>query len=176
MIGIKYRIERDSEEGPVDKQLLLATSRYGAGGDAMRAAKKANRKAVFELLKASKRVALLDRRLAEMTAGDTEFNILQAESDAALEAVQDNTEAAMEHARKLVCLSLTENYGRETAEELVGELTERDLQGCLETIETGEQPEDFFPKGDRLAKSSATSPSDESSTESLLNTASQPDK
>ena len=158
-VGIPFRMKRGSDEGDVDKVVYLATARYGEGGAALSGAKKAYRKKSLEVAKLSRRYALVERRLDKLEVTDLQLDPLSEKRDAMLDAFAGAEEAVNEEAQKIVLLSLTEGYGREKAEEILNQFTDGDMQAAVETIQTGEQPADFFPSSEQPPKLSTTSPS-----------------
>jgi hypothetical protein len=163
MVGIPYRIVRHGEDGPVDKMIYLATRRTGEAGAAMKKAKRDFQKHELATAKAATRYAAAEA--AESKDGERACKLL--------EEIHENGQAANDAAEHLVLLSLTANYGREKAEEIIDELTTREIRAMLGVIETGELPKDFFDKPGQPPKPISTSPSGGSVPAPSLNADSQ---
>jgi len=160
MIGIPYRIMRDSDqEGLVEKTVYLATRRSGEAGESMRQSRRDFNKHNLAAAKAGKRLLSVDRRLENLPADDERLDALENESEKLLGVIQEQSDKAQEAATKLVRLSLTEVYGtNEKAGEIMDMLSDKDVLGMVLAIESGEQPEDFFPSPDRRPRQTSTSP------------------
>lgn len=158
MIGLTYRLLRDSDEGPVEKHLVLATRRRGDGGEAMKARMTEYKRQVFAKDRAAQRWQAMQARLACQAPDSDKFLETADLADQAYEGMRLADEAMYAAAEDLVRCSLVENYGAQGADELMDFLTELDLRGCVALIQSGELPKDFFPyPGDRQNESS-TSP------------------
>jgi len=160
MIGIPYRIVRFGEAGPVDKVFYLATRRFGEAGTAMKKAKREYYRAEYATARSAQKLASVEDDIRNL--GSDEFkrrDELIEKRDALMEAIREHGDEATEAAEKLVVLSLTENYGRENAEMMADQLTDRDLRGCVSTIELGDQPKDFFPSDEARQRQTIITPS-----------------
>jgi len=174
MIGIPYRLVRQDDTGPVDKVVHLATRRSGEQGEAMKTARRDYRRQQKAMGKAFQRYSLMDRRIKELDAESELIDSLATERDAQFDALSQAEEAALDAAEKLVRLSLSAGYGGEVAGQIMDQLTESDFHDMVVTIQTGEQPEDFFRSNDRPAKSTPTSPAGGSSAGSSSSTDTPP--
>ena len=166
MIGIPYRLLRHGEDGPVDKMIYLATRRSGEAGAAMRKAKRDFQKHEFAGGKATLRF-----KAESLVENPNEEKIVKL-----LEEIQEAGEAGNDAAEKLVLLSLTENYGKETATEILDLLTNRDIRTILSVLETGELPKDFFGSNGQPLKPTSTLPPGDSPREPSLATDTQSGK
>lgn len=162
MIGIPYRVVRQGEAGPVDKIYYLATRRFGNAGKALKTAKNEYYRAEYACARAAQRLSAVDGQIKDLPANHKLIDTLVERRDLLMEEIRKSGDEATEAAEKMVVLSLTENYGREKAEEMADQLTDRDLRGCVSTIELGAQPKDFFPQDEAPQKLTITSPSDAS--------------
>lgn len=176
MVGIPYRLLRDSEDGPVEKVLYLATRRTGEGGQAMKNAKREYYAHEFGCACAAKRFQSADQAVLACAPEDDRRAALENERDAQLERIRAEGDAATDAAERLVRLSLTENYGAAAAGEIVDQLTDRDVRAMVTVIETGELPPDFFGGSDRRPRPTTTSPSGGLPAESYSNADSADDR
>jgi hypothetical protein len=174
MIGIPYRIVRHGEAGPVDKVLYLATRRFGEAGIALKKTKKEYFKAEYATARAAQKLAAADNQIKGLPSDSKLMDELVSRRDLLMDEIRTHGDEATEAAEKLVVLSLTENYGRKNAEEMADQLTDRDLRGCVSTIELGAQPADFFPSNEAPQKPTTTLQSDASPGETFLPTDSAP--
>lgn len=174
MIGLTYRFVRDAENDVVEQNLLLATRRSGEAGESFKAKLHAYKQAAFGKDKALQRWTHLQRKLEKLDPVAPEYietlDAAESSYDAMLKADQDMYAAS----EALVLSSLTENYGREHALELVDFLTEGDLRACTALIQSGELPADFIGYPGAQPKPSSTSPADSGQDESFSNTDSEP--
>lgn len=171
MLGIPYRVMRQSsDEGPVDKTLFLATRRSGEAGDAMREAMREYRRHQMAMAKASQSYRTAEARIAKLGGDDERVERLIEQRDGQFERLLESEQAALKAAENLVRLSLTENYGRANALAAMDQLCDDDLHEMVVTIQTGEQPEDFFLSRARREKASSFSPPDGSPSGSFSST------
>lgn len=162
MIGIPYRLLRDTEEGPVDKTVYLATRRSGEAGQAMKEAKRAFHKHEMAVGRAYKRYQSLDVRVRRLEAsGADSVDQVIEQRDEAFARIQEEADLANDAAEKVVRLSLKENYHDQT-DSILDICTDKDLAAMVVVIETGELPKDFFGSGGPPPKSSSTEPSGDS--------------
>jgi len=158
MIGLTYRLLRDSEDGPVEKLLVLSTHRRGPAGEAFKRRMARYKDAVFAKDRAAQRWSALQARLASLPPDSDKFLAAQADADGAYGSINTADEQMYQAAEELVRCSLVENYGAEGADALVDFCTEQDLRGCVALIQSGELPKDFFPYPGALPKPSSTLP------------------
>ena len=162
MIGIPYRIARDSDsDGRVDKVIYLATRRMGEAGKALKDAKREYYKTQHACAKVALRYQAADARLKALPTNDKSRPAQELKIEEFLDSMRQAGEEAVDAAERVVRLSLTENYGKEKASEILDGLIDKDLHGCVQALEMGEQPKDFFPSGDPLRKPTSTSPLEE---------------
>lgn len=158
MIGLTYRLLRDSEDGPVEKHLVLSTRRRGEAGEAFKRRLAQFKDAVFEKDRAAQRWSALQARLASLPPEGDAFMATQEKADACYDLLRTTDAAMYAAAEELVRSSLAENYGAEGADALLDFMTEQDLRGCVALIQSGELPKDFFPYPGAQPKPSSTSP------------------
>lgn len=156
MFGLPFRLLMHGDSGPADKVVYLRTQRSGDDGRKLREAKGVYRKAMFALARAGQRLTTLQRQLAELPAG--ELAAVQEAADFVLAEIQGLEQAALEAGEKIVRLALRPNYG-DKLDEILDQLTDRDIRGMVGLIETGELPADFFESSARPPKPTTTSPS-----------------
>lgn len=162
MIGIPYRIARDSDtDGRVDKVIFLATRRMGEAGKSLKDAKRAYYQAQHTCAKVALRYKAAEERLKALPGNDKGRAILETRIEDSLDEMRVAGEAAVDAAERIVRLSLTENYGKEKACEILDGLLDKDLHGCVQAMEQGEQPADFFPSPAPQEKPISTLPSAE---------------
>ena len=166
MIGIPYRLLRTPDTGAVEKVVYLSTRRSGQAGESMKAARGQYRTAQRDLYKAAQRHRALARRVEQIDAGDDRLDQLTTDQEAAFDAISTAQGVADTAAENIVRLSLTANYGKEKAVEIMDLLTDDDFHDMVLTMQTGEQPDDFFPSPGQPGKPTSTSQPDASSIES----------
>jgi len=171
MLGIPYRLLRQAEDdGPVDKTLFLATRRSGEAGKSMRSAMREYRKHQMAMAKASQRYGTTEARIRKLGPDHEKLDGLIEKRDAQFDKLMDAEALALEAAENVVRLSLTENYGKDKALEAMDQLTDSDMHEMVVTIQTGEQPDDFFQSREDRERLSSTLPPGGSPSESSLST------
>jgi len=166
MIGIPYRLMRSPDTGAVEKVVYLSTRRSGEAGESMKAARGEYRSAQRDLYKAAQRHRSLARRVEQIDAEDDRLDKLTTDQETAFDAISAAQGVADTAAERIVRLSLTANYGNEKAVEIIDLLTDDDLHDMVLTMQTGEQPDDFFPSPGLPGKPTSTLQQDASTTES----------
>jgi len=158
MIGLTYRLRRDSDDGPVEKSMVLATRRSGPAGDSFKQQMRDYKTEVFRKDRAAQRWQGLAARLNALGKSDARVAELQAQADQAYDEMRLADEGMYAAAEHLVRLSLAENYGREGADALLDFFTEGDLRACVSLIQCGELPSDFTPYPAEAPKPNSMSP------------------
>lgn len=162
MKGIPYRLLRhegdESASEPVEKIIYLATARYGAGGLAMKRARRDFGTHEFACARAAQRYRAAEQMCATLTAGTPEYSAAVETRDRHLDEIRTEGDLANEAAERLVLCSLRENYQAD-AERVLDQLTDRDIRGCCALIEMGALPADFFGPSAAAPHAKPTSPS-----------------
>lgn len=159
MTGLRFRLVRDTPEGPVDKTLYLATRRTGEAGKAMREAKREFYRLEFACARAAQRYQAADARVRGLAPGDPGQEAAVEKRDALLDQIRETGENATDAAERMVRLSLTANYGADGANDLLDQLTDKEVRAMVSVIETGELPADFFGEGAARPRPTTISPS-----------------
>jgi len=166
MIGIPIKVRVNGQE----EVCFLSTRRSGDAGEHMKHARRKFHEARHASARAYTRQVTIAGRAENLDPSRAtyveELERLEAEQNKTLEAGLAKKFEAEEWAEKYVRLAFAENHGREMAERILDELTPADLTALIEIAESGEAPEDFFPRRVIQPKPNSILPPEESSGES----------
>jgi len=143
MLGIPFRLLTQTDDGPVDKVILLRSRRSGEAGKRMQQAIRDYHRAEFEMVKTTGRWQALDARLAALPPTSEKLPELQVERDGLVDRVSELDEASLAAALTVVRLALAENYGAKGALDLLDQLNNRQVRAMVSLVETGQLPADF---------------------------------
>jgi len=158
-IGIPYRLVHHTDGGDLlDKTIILASrSADPAHSAKLRTALREYAHAQRDMGNATRAHNQLARRIAELSAEHPLHATLGPEREAAFDRIAEAGTAAIAAAETVALLSLQVNYGEQKAGEIFAHFSNRDLHGIAQTLQLGEQPEDFFPRRATPAKPTSTS-------------------
>jgi hypothetical protein len=145
------------------EKVYFATRRSGELGVKMRALRRTYHMARMEAARFLARTQAIGQAADSLEADRPnymdELEKLLADQEKQTELAMDAKEKARAAAEELARLSLGENYSGDTLERIMNCLTDRQLAFLVTVIETGEVPEDFFPRPATQPSGSTTSPS-----------------
>ena len=157
MNGIPMQIRRD---GTVET-VYLSTRRSGEPGRKMAERKKEYHLAQRQCAASLQEVALIARKAEALASTgnpcEQDLDRLALQQGHVSAVAQDCADAALGAAQDLTLMSLKECHGAD-AEKILDCLTDRQLHQCVGIIETGDLPEDFFPKSAIQPSASSTLP------------------
>jgi len=156
MLGIPFRLLAETDDGPVDKTILLRSRRIGEAGKRMQQAIREYHRAEFAMVKATSRWQALDDRIAALGAAHEDVPQLEDKRDALVDEVSELDEASLEAAVAVVRGALVDNYGAKGADELLDQLNNKQVRSMVMLIETGQLPADFSPGPEPQPKSTTT--------------------
>lgn len=159
-IGIPYRLVHHTDGGDLlDKTLILASRSADATANAaLRRAMRAYSAAQGQMANATLAHQTLARRIAELPADHALHADLCQQREDKFDRIAEFGQVALDAAEDLARLSLSVNYGEQKAGEIIAHLSNRDLHGIAQTLQLGDQPEDFFPRRETPARPTSTPP------------------
>lgn len=160
MYGISIQYQPHPEKF---ETAYLSTRRSGAAGQALTEKKRAYRKSRMELAKATTRMGAIMGLLARIDPNRDVVNMdlekLCQETDKLIEQANEQKELGHALAQEIILLALEENHGPD-AEAIFDTFCDAQIEKLMLTLESGEQPADFFPSHATQPKPSSTTPQD----------------
>lgn len=168
MNGVKIPILRDEAQ----EYVFLSLRRHGPQGKKITTAKRKLRKLQNLEGRYYKKIVLVSEKLDVIVAGkagdaDAKMEKLSKEQDAYCEASIKTHNEIADLALEIVSTSLMINYkNQKEVDAILDCLSDQRLLGCVDIIELGDVPKDFFPCPDTQQKEIDTSSSEGTPTKS----------
>lgn len=151
------------------EKFYLSTRRTGEGGEALRKAKRKFREAKRKITSIGLKLGFIERQAQEEGQPPATLERMLERIQQLVDDSATASEEAQAAAEKVVRLALRENHGDQT-DEILNSLTDAQVVECVSIIETGEVPEDFFPRTATPPKPSTTTPDAGAPSESCSST------
>lgn len=161
MIGVPLKIKHGDNEEIV----YMSTRRSGDVGKGICNAKRKFRKAQCNYMKALKKSGIVMALKGDaLSVEDVER--ISKEQDEHIDAAANSKFDALQAAEVVVSKSLRVNYPQEKVDKILDTLTDEQICKCVDVLETGGQPEDFFPSPVTLEKVNGSGQKESSTPES----------
>ena len=148
MIGVPVNVLRDGEM----TKIYLSTRRSGEVGQAMLDLKRNLRSLDLKRAKLYKAFAIITKKVDDLVDDSADAKIddaalaeLSADHDKRMKQLTDLDQEYNDLAYKLVELAVHDNHG-DDAQAIMDNLTTKQINQCVNIIETGDVPKDFFPQ------------------------------
>jgi hypothetical protein len=168
MTGIPFVVQRENGRGQIErKTIYLRSRRRGPAGEKMRLALREYNQALLEQSRCAMKAGTIMAKLAgEPTLAEMEA--VEREQLGSVARAQELGAKSLELAEQIAEQALADNYEGPAREEILDELTDKELTAIVSSIELGAMPNDFFQFLDTQQKRSSSAASGDASGQNSL--------